>query len=135
MAEAHKVRVMLCSKGTAINVTRVDAVGIVRSVIWQRPVAANEAPFSFVFEDAASDRAAAPNDLSADDQRKRLLRLSSSFLLGSMSPEAARPIPAKSAGTRRSRGPDKDSLSKGQAPTAARSSKPRAKRRGSGGSK
>lgn len=50
MAEQHKVRVMLCSKGTVINVTRVDAQGRIKGVIWQRPVSLGEGPFSFVFE-------------------------------------------------------------------------------------
>ena len=50
MAEMQTVQVMLCSKGTVTSVTRVDEHGRVRSVIWQRPVALEEGPFSLVHE-------------------------------------------------------------------------------------
>ncbi|MFG0610802.1 hypothetical protein [Delftia sp. WSY_14] len=51
MHERPRLRVMLCSRGTVINVTRVDSVGRIRAVVWQRPSSLKDAPFSFVYEE------------------------------------------------------------------------------------
>lgn len=48
--EVHRVRVMLSNSGEALNVTRVDENGRIRSVIWQKPTSLSEAPFSFAYE-------------------------------------------------------------------------------------
>lgn len=45
-----RVRVLVNAAGEAVNVTRVDADGRVRSVIWQRPVSLEDGPFTPFFE-------------------------------------------------------------------------------------
>ena len=71
MHEQPRLRVMLCSRGMVINVTRVDSVGHIRAVIWQRSASLEEGPFSFVYEE---DEAPHPSSAVMRDSEAQLRR-------------------------------------------------------------
>lgn len=51
--DAQRVCVLVNAAGEAVNVTRQDRTGLVKSVVWQRPTAFEEGPFTKVFEGVA----------------------------------------------------------------------------------
>lgn len=110
MHDQHKVRVMLCSQGSAVNVTRVNGAGQVTSVIWSRLSSPDEGPFTFVLEpssaaaDAADEALARLRQVSAEAARltersmaslrwKQAAFVSRSALSAPRAPVAPQPAP------------------------------------------